>query len=214
MVIANLHSAVSRAIFPLILRGLCAQTVWSGATFYQDSSAFGMTCTNYVQNIFEGNIYMRTRFLVCSRLTACVRAHSLEGTLIERYPYILIQSRDCLLRLIAVTLWCIVLSLRSHVVQKHSDKQHTCSECDKSFAFFHQLKVHMAHHARRTIYPCQKCDQEFSRQSDLKQHLITEHSDPSEKAPQSCPECNYRCYSRLVSTVPMIQVEILQRLGS
>lgn len=93
-------------------------------------------------------------------------------------------------------------------MQKHSDKQHTCSECEKSFAFYHQLKVHMAHHARHTIYPCQKCDKEFSRQNDLRQHLVNDHDDPLDKAPQSCPECEYRCYSRLAAVTSDVAVTV------
>src|SRR6218665_1642082 len=64
------------SLFPLISQGLRAHT-----TFYQ--SEFGTMCMKYVQKTFlEGTFMCAQSFLVCTRLTACVCAHSLKGTLI------------------------------------------------------------------------------------------------------------------------------------
>jgi len=52
------------------------------------SSEFGMMCMKYVQNTFlEGTFVCAPSFLVCARLTTCVRAHThiLEGTLDVNY---------------------------------------------------------------------------------------------------------------------------------
>ncbi|ESO09482.1 hypothetical protein HELRODRAFT_73882, partial [Helobdella robusta] len=88
---------------------------------------------------------------------------------------------------------------RLHMTQKHGDKQHTCSECEKSFTYFQQLRVHMAHHARKSIFACQDCDMEFNRNSDLRAHQQQEHLESYEKAPENCPECEFRCFSRFLS---------------
>jgi len=49
---------------------------FSCATFYQDSPVFGTT-------FWEGIFMCTLNFLVCTHLTAFVRAQSLEGTLVQ-----------------------------------------------------------------------------------------------------------------------------------
>lgn len=37
-------------------------------------------------------------------------------------------------------------------MQKHDERQLTCSECEKTFVHYHQLQIHMAKHARNVRY--------------------------------------------------------------
>lgn len=92
---------------------------------------------------------------------------------------------------------------RLHESQKHQEKQHTCTECDKSFLYFHQLRIHMTHHARRSIHPCRHCDLDFKRSSDLRAHLKRDHqgspAEESEKSGHGCPECDFHAPSRYLT---------------
>src|SRR6218665_530480 len=68
------------------LHTVVAGFIFFCATFYLNSSEFGMTCMKCVQkSTFGRNIYVRSNFcFVSSSYDLCVRAnaHSLEGTLI------------------------------------------------------------------------------------------------------------------------------------
>src|SRR6218665_2956391 len=70
--ISNVPSNLLNSVFKILL-----------CTYYPNSSEFRMTCMKCARSIFGGDIYVRSKFsCVCVRLTTCVHAHSLEGTLI------------------------------------------------------------------------------------------------------------------------------------
>ena len=63
-------------MFSLIFYSLCAHKI-SSATYYLNSSEFAMTCMKNVQKtILEGTFIRTPSFLVCARLTNCVRGHT------------------------------------------------------------------------------------------------------------------------------------------
>ena len=56
------------------------------------------------------------------------------------------------------------------------EKEHSCTECDKTFSFFHELKAHLARHARNLVHPCTVCGEEFTKHSDMRKHRTQAHS--------------------------------------
>ncbi len=43
---------------------------------------------------------------------------------------------------------------RIHMGKAHIDKSHKCGECGKSFTHYHQYKVHLSTHAKKTTFSC------------------------------------------------------------
>ena len=62
------------------------------------------------------------------------------------------------------------LELTEHDRSKHASNEYDCTECGKQFRFYHQLRMHMAHHALHAIYSCKVCGEEFKRKNDLRNH--------------------------------------------
>src|SRR6218665_1323365 len=86
-------------MFPQIfLKSVCTQNFLC-ATFYLNSSEFGMSCKKYVQKAFlEGTFMCTPSFLVCARLTTCVHTHSLEGKLVRGHQFMTSTRRGVRLR--------------------------------------------------------------------------------------------------------------------
>ncbi|ELT93661.1 hypothetical protein CAPTEDRAFT_74658, partial [Capitella teleta] len=60
--------------------------------------------------------------------------------------------------------------LAIHMRTKHIEREHYCSECSKTFGFYHELKAHLARHARNLVHPCTACGEEFTKHSDMRKH--------------------------------------------
>ena len=43
---------------------------------------------------------------------------------------------------------------RIHMGKAHIEKSHKCGECGKTFAHYHQYKVHLSTHAQKTTFSC------------------------------------------------------------
>jgi len=95
------------------------------------------------------------------------------------------------------------LLCRVHQKAEHVERPHMCSECDRTFVSYRELKVHMVRHATRSIHLCKTCGIELKSFAELKRHKLKEHPTVASMSSTSvgrdaiiCPECNYRCYSR------------------
>ena len=71
-----------------------------------------------------------------------------------------------------------------------------CTECGKSFMYYHQLRVHMAHHARKIVHTCRHCNEEFTRSAQLRKHVADEHAGPAERKTYNCSQCDYWTYAK------------------
>ena len=81
-------------------------------------------------------------------------------------------------------------NLSRHMIEKHDAMQddglsdddrnqenpHKCSECNKSFKYQRNLKLHVfSVHDKKEHYTCKLCDEELSQKGHLKRHLEEQH---------------------------------------
>ena len=64
-------------------------------------------------------------------------------------------------------------------------KAHPCDQCEKSFGWPSQLKVHMNGHLGLRPFKCTQCDMAFGQKSHLNQHIKSAHENAF-----VCPTCD------------------------
>lgn len=84
--------------------------------------------------------------------------------------------------------------LNCHIRRRHSKvKPYSCTFCTKSFAFTHDLSLHLTVHTGNKKHICPVCDASFTKAWSLKQHMMQHEVNP---AKFQCPDCNYSSISK------------------
>ena len=74
----------------------------------------------------------------------------------------------------------------------HGELTKACRDCDKKFAFAHELKIHRFSHQQHPVFKCvyPDCDKAFFREGEL-----TKHAKIHKKIIWKCEHCDYKSYN-------------------
>jgi KRAB domain-containing zinc finger protein len=77
--------------------------------------------------------------------------------------------------------------LNCHIRRKHSSiRPYNCTYCSKSFAFHHDLNLHLTVHTNNKKHICMICEASFTKSWSLKQHMLLHEVNPLQL---QCPFC-------------------------
>lgn len=85
--------------------------------------------------------------------------------------------------------------LNCHIRRKHTKvKPYSCTYCSKTFAFHHDMNLHMTVHTGNKKHVCQICQASFTKAWSLKQHMHQHEITPPQL---NCSICNFSTTSKL-----------------